>query len=244
MRPMRSFGGRGGGGGLPGLETMASKLAVALVAGSVLYHLTKGAQGSLLLLLPDLVFTRLLLWQPFTYAFIEASPFGIIFGAIITWSIGGYLESIWGGKRLLLVAVGITVLSGFITSLLALLVPGATIQAYVGGNVMTTVLWVAYGLSIGRGETNFWGIPLSGNALAGVGAGFVVLMAIVGGWQTQVPDLLALGLVFAYVRGASPRRLWLHLQHWRLQRQLKDRSKHLHVVPKNQARPDRDQFLN
>ncbi|NPC83397.1 DUF1751 domain-containing protein, partial [Pyxidicoccus fallax] len=44
MRPMRSFGGRGGGG-LPGLETTASKLAVALVAGSVLFHLTKGGQG-------------------------------------------------------------------------------------------------------------------------------------------------------------------------------------------------------
>jgi hypothetical protein len=77
-----------------------------------------------------------------------------------------------------------------------------------------------------------------------VGAGFVVLMAIIGSWQSQVPDLLALGLVFAYVRGANPRRLMLHFQHWRLQRQLRDRSKHLRVVPKNQNRPDRDQFLN
>ncbi|MCY1020544.1 DUF1751 domain-containing protein [Pyxidicoccus sp. MSG2] len=184
MRPMRSFGGRGGGG-LPGLETTASKLAAALVAGSILYHLTKGGQGGLLLLLPDFVFSRLFLWQPLTYGFIEASPFGIIFGAIITWSIGGYLESIWGGKRLLLVAVGVTVLAGVLTSLLAMVVPGATVQAYTGGNVMTTVLWVAYGLSIGRGETNFWGIPLSGNALAGVGAGFVVLMAIIGPWQAR-----------------------------------------------------------
>jgi len=243
MRPMRSFGG-GGGSGLPSLETMASKLAVALVAGSVLYHLTKGGQGALLLLWPDFVLGRLFLWQPLTYAFTESSPLGIIFGAIITWSIGGYLESIWGGRRLLLVAVGITALAGFITVLLALLVPGATAQAYTGGNVMTSVLWVAYGLSIGRGETNFWGIPLSGNALAGVGAGFVVLMAIIGPWQAQVPDLLALGMVFAYVRGANPRRLLLHFQHWRLQRQLRDRSKHLRVVPKNQSRPDRDQFLN
>lgn len=243
MRPMRSFGGRGGGG-LPGLETTASKLAAALVAGSILYHLTKGGQGGLLLLLPDFVFSRLFLWQPITYGFIESSPIGIIFGAIITWSIGGYLESIWGGKRLLMVAVGVTTLAGVLTALLGMLVPGATVQAYTGGNVMTSVLWVAYGLSIGRGETNFWGIPLSGNALAGVGAGFVVLMAIIGPWQAQVPDLLALGMVFAYVRGANPRRLMLHFQHWRLQRQLRDRSKHLRVVPKNQSRPDRDQYLN
>jgi membrane associated rhomboid family serine protease len=122
---MRSFGG-GGGSGLPSLETMASKLAVALVAGSVLYHLTKGGQGALLLLWPDFVLGRLFLWQPLTYAFTESSPLGIIFGAIITWSIGGYLESIWGGRRLLLVAVGITALAGFITVLLAMLNPYAT----------------------------------------------------------------------------------------------------------------------
>ncbi|HZI11111.1 MAG TPA: DUF1751 domain-containing protein [Myxococcus sp.] len=243
MRPMRSFGGRGGGwGGLPGLESMSSKLAVALVAGSVLFHLTKSGQGGLLLLLPDFVFTRFYLWQPFTYAFTENDPFGIIFGAIIIWSIGGWLEQTWGSKRLLLVAVGITALAGFLTAGLALLVPNAVMPGYVGGNVMTSVLWVAYGLAIGRGETNFWGMPLSGNAFAGIGAGFVVLMAIINGFQTQVPDILGLVLVFAYVRGASPRKLWLHLQHWKLQRQLKGRSKHLQVVPRD--RPDRDQFLN
>ncbi|ATB50005.1 DUF1751 domain-containing protein [Corallococcus macrosporus] len=242
MRPMRSFGGGGGGMGLPGLETTASKLAVALVAGSVMFHLTKGASGGLLLLFPDLVFGRLYLWQPLTYAFIESSPIGIIFGAIITWSIGGYLESVWGGRRLLMVALGIAVSAGLITSLLAMLVPGATVSAYAGGNVMTSVLWVSYGLTIGRGQTNFWGLPLSGNALAGIGAGFVVLSAITAGWQSQVPDLLGLCLAFAYVRGASPRRLLLHFQHWRLQRQLKGRSKHLQVV--RQDRPDRDQYLN
>jgi membrane associated rhomboid family serine protease len=240
---MRSFGGRGGGwGGLPGLESMSSKLAVALVAGSVLFHLTKTGQGGLLLLLPDFVFTRFYLWQPFTYGFMENDPFGIIFGAIIIWSIGGWLEQTWGSKRLLLVAVGITALAGFLTAALAMLVPNAVMPGYVGGNVMTSVLWVAYGLAIGRGETNFWGIPLSGNAFAGIGAGFVVLMAIINGFQTQVPDILGLVLVFAYVRGASPKRLWLHLQHWRLQRQLRGRSKHLQVVPRD--RPDRDQYLN
>ncbi len=242
MRPMRSFGGGGGGMGLPGLETMASKLAVALVAGSVLFHLTKAQSGNLLLLIPELVVRGPFLWQPLTYAFIESSPIGIIFGAIITWSIGGYLESIWGGKRLLMVAVGIAVSAGVLTTLLALFVPGATVQAYAGGNVMTSVLWVSYGLTIGRGQTNFWGLPLSGNALAGIGAGFVILSAVTSGWQTQVPDLLGLCMAFAYVRGANPRKLWLTLQHWRLQRQLKGRSKHLQVV--RQDRPDRDQYLN
>jgi hypothetical protein len=107
---------------------------------------------------------------------------------------------------------------------------------------MTTVLWVAYGLAIGRGQTNFWGFPLSGNALAGIGAGFVILQVLTAGWRSQLPDLFGLVLIYAYVKGASPRRLWLQFQHWRIQRQLRERSKRLRVVRPD--RPDQDRYLN
>lgn len=237
MRPMRSMG--GGGSGFPGLESMSARLAVGLVAGSVLFLATRGGLGGLLLLLPSEVFGRFFLWQPLTYAFVETSPLGIIFGALIIWSIGGWLEMSWGSKRLLWVALGTTAAAGILSALLGYLTPVA--PAYAGGTVMTTVLWVAYGLAIGRGQTNFWGFPLSGNALAGIGAGFVILQVLTAGWRSQLPDLLGLVLIYAYVKGASPRRLWLHFQHWRIQRQLRERSKHLHVV-----RPDRpdDRYLN
>ena len=243
MRPMRGFGGRGGGG-LPGLDTTAAKLTAAFVVGSALFLLAAriGNQAGLLLLWPDAVFRQLFLWQPLTYAFIEDDPISIIFGAILLWSIGGWLEQTWGSKRLLVAAVGCTALAGILTALLSffIILPGG----YRGGWVMCSVLWVAYGLTIGRGETNFWGIPLSGNAFAAIGVGFVVLRILTIGFYSQIPQVLALLLVFAYVRGANPRRLMLHFQHWRLQRQLRDRSKHLRVVPKNQNRPDRDQYLN
>ncbi|RKG94292.1 DUF1751 domain-containing protein [Corallococcus sp. CA053C] len=246
MRPMRGFnrgGGGGFGGGLVGLESMAAKLAVGLVAFSVLYLATRASQGALLLLNPGEVLGRLRVWEPFTYAFIATDPLGIIFGGIIIWSIGGFLESTWGSRRLLMASVGITVLAGFITVALALVIPMAS--GYAGGTVMTTVLWVAYGLVIGRGQTNFWGIPLTGYWFAGIGAGFTLLRLLTApAWQFLAPELISLVLVFAYVRGASPKRLLLHLQHWRLQRQLRDRSKHLRVVGKNRPPPDRDQFLN
>jgi membrane associated rhomboid family serine protease len=237
---MRMRGSGGGGFGVPGLETTSAKLALGLVAGSVLFLLTRNGQGGLLLLLPAYVFSHLTLWQPFTYGFVETGPLGILFGALIIWSIGGWLEASWGSKRLLLVSVGITALAGFLTALLSYVTPVGL--AYPGGTVLTTVLWVAYGLAIGRGQTNFWGMPLSGNMLAAVGAAFVGLNVVTAGWRSEVPALFGLVLIYAYVKGASPRRLWLQLQHWRLQRQLKDRSKHLHVV-----RPDRsnqDRFLN
>lgn len=240
MRPMRMRGAGGGGFGMPGLESMSARLALGLVAGSVLYLLTGGGGGGLLLLQPPAVFLGLRVWQPFTYAFVQTSPIGIIFGAIIIWSIGHALELSWGSKRLLLVSVGTTALAGFLTALLAFIIPLP--YGYPGGTVLTTVLWVAYGLAIGRGQTNFWGLPLSGNALAAIGAGFVLLQALTAGWRSAVPELLGLVLIYAYVKGASPRRAWLHFQHWRLQRQLRNRSKHLHVV--SQDRSDSDRYLN
>lgn len=240
MRPMRSSG---GGGGFPSLETMSAKLTVALVAFSVLYLATRGGQGALLLLTPG--FLGSFLWQPFTYAVIGKEPLEIIFGALIFWQIGGFLESVWGSKRLLLVALGGTALAGFLTALVAFVAPLA--DNYSGAWVMATILWVGYGLTIGRGQTSFWGLPLSGNALAGIGAGFVVLAVLasgrnpVEGLLLNLPRVFALLIAFAYVRGASPKRLWLGFQHWRLQRQVRARSRNLRVVAPD--RPD-DRYLN
>lgn len=243
MRPVRSRFGGGFGGGIPGLEAMSAKLAIGLVAGSVLYLLTRNTGGVLLLLTPGKLGS--FLWQPLSYAFIEASPIGIIFGAIIIWSIGGWLEGVWGPRRMLLVALGCTALAGLVTSAAALVIPVAPV--YAGGSVMATILWVAYGLVIGRGQTNFWGIPLSGNAFAGIGAGFVALRVLTSGDNVfegllyQLPEVLGLLFVFFYMKGASPRRLWLQLQHWRLQRQLRGRARNLRVI--SSERPN-DRYLN
>lgn len=242
MRPMRSSG--GGFGGFPGMESLSAKLSIGLVAGSVLYLLTRNGLGNMLLLVPG--FIGSFLWQPFTYAFIEISPLGIIFGAMIIWSIGGWLEGVWGAKRMLLVAVGATALAGFLSALAGLVLPMG--PAYTGGTVMTTILWVSYGLTIGRGQTNFWGIPLTGNMLAGIGAGFVVLSVLTSGRNPiegvllQLPEVFGLFIAYGYVRGGSPRKLWLHFQHWRLQKQLRNRARNLHVI--SSERPNDDRYIN
>jgi len=219
---------------------MAAKLAIGLVVGSVL-SLAVRPLGDRLMLWPGSVLPGLMLWQPFTYAFVELNPIGIIFGAMILYSIGGGLEQSWGSRRLLGVVWGGTVVAGLMMVLLSLVV--ALPAPYPGGNVMTTLAWVAYGLSIGRGQSNFWGIPITGNVLAGIGVGFVVLNGLAGSWLAMLPQIFAILIAFAYVHGGSPRHLPLRVQHWRLQRQLRGRSRHLKVLSKEQDRPD-DCYLN
>lgn len=225
MRPMRGSGGRLG---FTGLKSMSAKLALGLVAGSVLYLLTKETLGRRMLLTLDA--PGKFLWQPFTYAFIAANPLGIIAGALIIWTVGSWLEGVWGSRRLLWVAVGCTALAGLLTSLLALVLTLQPLK-YEGGMVMTIILWVGYGLTIGRGQTNFWGMPLSGNAFAGIGAGVVALSILTNGTgrldslQGQIPDMFGLAIIFAYVHRASLQRLWLYFQYWRLQGQFRGRSR-------------------
>lgn len=228
MRPMRSAG---GGFGLPQVTTMAARLMIALVVGSVVAALSSTA-ASWLLLDPSRFLTGFALWQPLSYAFIEVSPLGVVFGALIIWVVGGALEATWGPRRLLKFALGAPVLAGVLTAVLALGIDRLN-RPFAGGSVLTISLWVTYGLSFGRAQTYFWGIPMTGNVLALVGVGFVVLNAVFAHWSVVVPDFIGIAIAYFYVRGPSPRHLLLRFQSWRFQRQLRARSSHLRVVGKD-----------
>ena len=230
------------------LGSAAAQLAIVLVATSVFYALTQEGIGSYLLLLPSGVLKAHFLWQPFSFALIETSAPGVIFGALITWSIGSALEQTWGPRKLLVFALGTTVASGFLTVALAIPLPNLRTLFFAGGGAMTTSLWVAYGLSYGRRQTQFFGLPLSGNVFALIGIGFVFLngaFAGPGGFFRIVPDAFAIGLTAAFLKLEGPRMWLLRLGSWRLRRQMRSRAKHLKLIVKNRNTPDdSDNYLH
>jgi len=229
---------------MPDLRSVGAKLAAGLVVGSVVQALTK---TTWLLLVPGGVVSLPVphVWQLLTYGFIALDPLGVIFGAIVMVSIGGALESAWGPRRLLTFALGMTALSGALTCLLFWPSAIARETMFPGAWVMGSAMWVAFGMYLGRGQTNFWGMPVTGNQLAAIGAGFVVLNALMSSVLQMVPQLIAVGLTFAYMRGASPRLLWLRMQSWRLQKQTKTRSRHLKVIsPERNTPRDSDRYLH
>lgn len=239
MRPTRTVG-------RPGwtrINTMSARLAIALIVGSAVYFLSR---SDLLVLVPEFVLERMALWEPFTYAFVASDPLGVIFGALVIWSIGGALELTWGPKRLFYVVVGCTALAGILTTLIALVDPRIHSLVFFGAWVMGSIVWVAYGVAHGRGQTNFWGIPVSGYVFALIGIGFVVLRALYArDWRPVAPEAIGIALVYVYLRLGSPRIWLLRFQSWRLQRQLKARSAHLRLIAKDRNTPrDSDRYLH
>lgn len=238
---------------MPSLHTVSAKLAAVFVVGSVVAKLIEDSTSFTLRLVPGQVMTDFTLWQLLTFIPLEFSVMGILFGAIVIWSMGGALESWWGPKRMLSVLAVVMLASGLLTVGIAALYGPMRHFPFTGGWAMAGAIWVLYGLYIGRGQANFWGIPMTGNSLAAIGVGFVALSAVFNappgnlalGLASVVPDALALVMCYGYMRWGSPRKLWVKVQSFWLERQVKRRSRRLSVISgQRNMPPDSDRYLH
>lgn len=89
-------------------------------------------------------------WQPFTYAFLHAGVFHLVFNLLILWSIGSELEQQWGSKFFLLYFFGCTVGAAITYSMFAALgVSGAMEIPVVGCSGAVYGMLLAYGILFG-----------------------------------------------------------------------------------------------
>jgi membrane associated rhomboid family serine protease len=221
-------------------------MAVLFVAASVVYYVTFRWTGTWVPLVPERVLGDFELWRLLSFSVVfPPQPMSFIFGVLILVSVGGALEAQWGARRLWIFAFAIAFASAVVTVVLALVLPIAGAQ-FLGADLIVSSIWVAYGLLMGRGRTNFWGLPVTGNTLALIGASFLLLNGLLGSWMALVPDFAALLLTFVHVRYGFPGDLWTRLQSWRLQRDLQKRSSHLRVISGDDRNTSRgsDKYLH
>jgi membrane associated rhomboid family serine protease len=91
------------------------------------------------------------IWQPFTYAFLHAGLFHILFNLLIFWMVGSELESLWGRKTFLaffFVCAGGAALTSGIFSLVGI-GPGP-MAPVVGSSGVVYGLLLAYGILFGE----------------------------------------------------------------------------------------------
>lgn len=230
---------------LPSFNTVSAKFAAAIVVFSALAAVLARNTGVVLYLAPGQVLRDLTLWQLLTYIPVAEHPMSVLFAAMVMWSMGGVLEAWWGPKRMFTVLFTVMLTAAAVTVGLAALYRPLRGGVFTGAWVLAGSTWVLYGLSIGRRETNFWGIPMTGNGLAAVGALFVALGWAFNGWESVVPDMVALGMSWAYVRYGGPMQLWGRVQSFLLERQVRRRSRKLSVISgERNMRSDSDRYLH
>ena len=99
---------------------------------------------------------------------------------------------------------------------------------------MTTALWLALGLEIGKRPLNFFGFSLTGHVFAALGVVFVALEAVFNSVAAVVPALLGLLLCLLWRFSGHMRERY---GFWRLRSKLKLRRQHLKVHPGDKRPP-------
>lgn len=214
---------------LPPHRNVATALALGVVVASVLWRLALGS-GLNLYLSPGLVLEGQV-WQFLTWV-LAAAPqtSSVLFSALIIWFTGGSLEARWGRQRFLWFVLITVSLSGLLTTALGLVVPGVGSSVFFGAHVMSAIVWVGFGCSIWRGETNLFGVPVSGKAFALLGVVVTLLNGVFAGVSTIIPDVLGMGMTFLYALYDWPMGPWTRFRSRQLERKLKRRSAHLRPV--------------
>ncbi|MFN0062687.1 MAG: DUF1751 domain-containing protein [Myxococcaceae bacterium] len=232
---------------LPPLTTTSARLAVGIVVASIAWALTRNGLGAWLLLSPRAVLQHGAVWQVATYALLATDPLGVMFSAFLTWTMGGWLEGRWGKRRMLVFSLGTTVLAGVLTVGVSWFWSAVAVSTFDGARVLTSVLWVTYGLSLRRNQVSFFGLPMTGEQFALLGVAWAVLTGIFGSWVAIVPEGFALGLSYLFnLNGAlNPKTLWLRMHGAWIERRMRARGKHLRLLDnKRNTSRDSDRYLH
>lgn len=222
-------------------------MATLMVVGAVLLGALPEFTSAHLLLNPDDVIARVELWQVITYLFVpQPSPLSILISVMIVLSMGSQLEQQWGTARFWRVVGGIGLVTGALTSVLALVVPRLGVMQAPGTHIVVLTIWLSVGLLMRRQQMNFWSLPVTGYTFAIIGLAFTLFAGLYGSWVFVIPDLLAAGLTFLVVHEGFPGNWWLRFRSWQLERQLKKRSSHLKGIDggKRNVGGDSDKYLH
>ncbi len=181
-------------------------LIVFVVLGSALGVFLErvGLKGlSLAMLSPTLV-TSGEVWRMLTWGFFEPDGQNLIFGALMLAIFGRDLGGLWGGARYLVICALVVAGTGLLTVVTGLGWGEVRSSDYLSIWPLVDSLIVAWALLFPSRTILFmFMLPMAGRNLLYMTLGITVLFAIMHGFANFVPHLLAMGLMYAYIRGGT-----------------------------------------
>ena len=211
----------------PALFTDAIKILVSVNFGIFLLQTiarTEGMFFPLFGLVPKLVWSEFMLWQPFTYLFFHGSIWHVLINMFVLWMFGSELERLWGKEHFLKFYFVTGVGAGLVTMIFGL----NSMTPIVGASGAVYGVLLAYGLTYPNRTVYLYGIIPIKSLWFVIGIGVIAFMSSFDN-VSQISHLTHLsGMMIGYLMLKRPVRfndLWFTIRKRTLEYKIKHEEK-------------------
>ena len=211
----------------PALFTDAIKILVSVNFGIFLLQTIASTEGlffPLFGLVPKLVWSEFMLWQPFTYLFFHGGIWHVLINMFVLWMFGSELERLWGKNHFLKFYFVTGIGAGLITMLFGL----NSMTPIVGASGAVYGVLLAYGLTYPNRTIYLYGIIPIKSLWFVIGIGIIAFMSSFDD-ISQISHLTHLsGMVIGYLMLKRPIRfndLWFIIRKRTLEYKIKHEEK-------------------
>ena len=211
----------------PALFTDAIKILVSINFGIFLLQTiarTEGMFFPLFGLVPKMVWSEFMLWQPFTYLFFHGSIWHVLINMFVLWMFGSELERLWGKEHFLKFYFVTGVGAGLVTMIIGL----NSMTPIVGASGAVYGVLLAYGLTYPNRTVYLYGIIPIKSLWFVIGIGVIAFMSSFDN-VSQISHLTHLsGMVIGYLMLKRPVRfndLWFTIRKRTLEYKIKHEEK-------------------
>ena len=198
----------------PNLFTNAIKVLVSVNFGIFVLQALSNAEGlffPLFGLVPRMVWSELMIWQPFTYLFFHGGIWHVLINMFVLWMFGSELERLWGKSHFLKFYFVTGVGSGLLTMFFSL----QSMTPIVGASGAVYGVLLAYGLTYPNRQIYLYGIIPIKSIWFVIGIGMIAFMSSFNN-ISQVSHITHLsGMLIGYLMLKSPvewRSLWFSIR--------------------------------
>ena len=198
----------------PTLFTNAIKVLVSVNFGIFVLQTLSNAEGlffPLFGLVPRMVWSELMIWQPFTYLFFHGGIWHVLINMFVLWMFGSELERLWGKSHFLKFYFTTGIGSGLLTTLFRL----QSITPIVGASGAVYGVLLAYGLTYPNRQIYLYGIIPIKSIWFVIGIGMIAFMSSFNN-ISQVSHITHLsGMLIGYLMLKRPvewRSLWFSIR--------------------------------
>ena len=218
----------------PTLFTNAIKILVSVNFGIFVLQTISNAETlffPLFGLVPKMVWSELMIWQPITYLFFHGGIWHVLINMFVLWMFGSELERIWGKPRFLKFYFMTGIGSGLITMLFSL----QSMTPIVGASGAVYGVLLAYGLTYPNRQIYLYGIIPIKSIWFVIGIGLIAFMSSFNN-LSQISHITHLsGMLIGYLMLKRPfhwRTFWFSIRKKTLEYQVLQKEKKLSHIQK------------